>query len=320
MVGEDLGTVEAGVREALAERGMLSYRLLWFEDDAPAEWPAEALAAVTTHDLPTVAGLWTGADLAEQRGSAPVPTRSGARPHVAARPPPRACRTARRADEAVAAAHRRWPAPSLLLSATLDDAVGEERRPNMPGTIERPNWSLPLPVPIDDLPATRCSRRWRPRSGPRGDAGRLNPTPGRRGPGRPGSDTPPRPDVIKPLFESPCDTSAVAGGMLPGGGALPRRAGGQPPASRSPSLGRAPGPGRSPEPTPGRLSGGRGRRHGAALLGRNPPGSPGIWPGLLVEWRQRDGGWQGRVAYTVAGPTAPHWSRRGFPAARLEPR
>ena len=67
VVGEDLGTVEDGVREAMAEHGILSYRLLWFEDDDPAEWPAEAMAAVTTHDLPTVAGLWTGADVEEQR-------------------------------------------------------------------------------------------------------------------------------------------------------------------------------------------------------------------------------------------------------------
>jgi 4-alpha-glucanotransferase len=40
----------------------------------------------------------------------------------------------------------------MLLSATLDDAVGEERRPNLPGTTKRPNWSLPLPVAVEDLP------------------------------------------------------------------------------------------------------------------------------------------------------------------------
>ena len=40
-----------------------------------------------------------------------------------------------------------WPGRRrLLLSATLDDAVGEVRRPNMPGADDRPNWSLPLPV------------------------------------------------------------------------------------------------------------------------------------------------------------------------------
>ncbi len=45
-------------------------------------------------------------------------------------------------------------APSTLLSATLDDAVGEVRRPNMPGTTDQwPNWSIAHPGPIDGLVA-----------------------------------------------------------------------------------------------------------------------------------------------------------------------
>jgi hypothetical protein len=52
----------------------------------------------------------------------------------------------------------------------------------------------------------------------------------------------------------------------------------------------------------------------------DPPDSPGIWPGLLVEWRQRDTGWQGRVAYTVAGPHGPALVEAWLPAALLEPR
>jgi 4-alpha-glucanotransferase len=40
----------------------------------------------------------------------------------------------------------------VLLSATLEDAVAEERRPNLPAVVDRPNWSLPLGVRIDDLP------------------------------------------------------------------------------------------------------------------------------------------------------------------------
>ena len=47
---------------------------------------------------------------------------------------------------------------------------------------------------------------------------------------------------------------------------------------------------------------------------------PGAWPGLLVEWRQRGGSWQGRVAYTVAGPHGPALVEAWLPAARLEPR
>jgi hypothetical protein len=53
---------------------------------------------------------------------------------------------------------------------------------------------------------------------------------------------------------------------------------------------------------------------------RDPPDAPGTWPGLLVEWRQRDGRWQGRVAYTVAGPHGPALVEAWLPAARLEPR
>src|SRR5690606_31201878 len=55
VVGEDLGTVEPGVRPMLADDHVLSYRLLWFEEDEPQQWPATSMAAVTTHDLPTVA-------------------------------------------------------------------------------------------------------------------------------------------------------------------------------------------------------------------------------------------------------------------------
>ena len=154
VVGEDLGTVEAGVREAMAEHGILSYKLLWFEDDDPAQWPAEAMAAITTHDLPTVAGLWTGSDLAEQRehglgtdeelerGRTSLLAHLGEVPDDAT------------PVEAVEAAHRRLSgAPSTLLSATLDDALAVERRPNMPGADERSNWCLPLPVPTEELAA-----------------------------------------------------------------------------------------------------------------------------------------------------------------------
>ena len=159
VVGEDLGTVEPGVREALAEAGLLSYKVLWFEDDDPADWPVSSLATVTTHDLPTVAGLWTGSDLDDQ-------VRSDAGPEdqlVTARRQlldrltgPAGLDPQAAADEAVVAAHRLLArAPSMLLAATLEDAVGEQRRPNMPGTTEPTNWSTPLRVLVDDLPRHR---------------------------------------------------------------------------------------------------------------------------------------------------------------------
>jgi 4-alpha-glucanotransferase len=160
VVGEDLGTVEEGVREALIEHGILSYRLLWFERDAPPSWPAEAMAAVTTHDLPTVAGLWTGVDLVEQRehdlgGEEELAVgRDQLLEHLPGLPEDASPeRAVERAYELLA------EAPSRLLSATLDDAVAAERRPNLPGITNRPNWSLPLPVPIEDLPDHPLLRR-----------------------------------------------------------------------------------------------------------------------------------------------------------------
>ncbi|MCW2530757.1 MAG: 4-alpha-glucanotransferase [Blastococcus sp.] len=154
VVGEDLGTVEDGVREAMAEHGVLSYRLLWFEDDAPAEWPAEAMAAITTHDLPTVAGLWTGKDVEEQReyGTGTEEELERGRTSLLAHVP--GLPDDAPVEQAVEQAHRLLArAPSMLLSATLEDAIGELRRPNMPGAGDRPNWSLPLSVLVDDLAA-----------------------------------------------------------------------------------------------------------------------------------------------------------------------
>jgi 4-alpha-glucanotransferase len=132
---------------------VLSYRLLWFEDDEPAQWPVEAMAAITTHDLPTVAGLWTGADVAEQRerGTGTDEELERGRTELLARL--RGVKKKAEPEAAVRRAHEALAtAPSLLLSATLEDAVADERRPNMPGTTDRPNWSLPLPVPVEDLP------------------------------------------------------------------------------------------------------------------------------------------------------------------------
>lgn len=84
-------------------------------------------------------------------------------------------------------------------------------------------------------------------------------------------------------------------------------------------------PMQAPDPPPAGPPAGPPRGPGAGGEGRHcwvhdPPGSPGTWPGLLVEWRQREGAWQGRVTYTVAGPHGPALVEAWLPAARLEPR
>jgi len=160
-VGEDLGTVEPGARERLAEHRVLSYRVVWFEDRPPEEYPALAMAAVTTHDLPTVRGVWSGADLAELKALALDPDDD-----AMARLREALATFAGVADDAdveevVLAVHARLGhAPSVLVTATLDDALAVAERPNVPGTTsERPNWSLALPAPLEELERASLPRR-----------------------------------------------------------------------------------------------------------------------------------------------------------------
>jgi 4-alpha-glucanotransferase len=68
IIGEDLGTVPEGFRERTAEENILSYRVLFFEQEpetgaflAPSAYPELALATVGSHDLPTLRGCGKGA-------------------------------------------------------------------------------------------------------------------------------------------------------------------------------------------------------------------------------------------------------------------
>ena len=70
VIGEDLGTVPGELRKPLRDAEVHSYRVLYFEKDPkgrfvkPADYPERAVAAVSTHDLPTLHGYWQGRDLA----------------------------------------------------------------------------------------------------------------------------------------------------------------------------------------------------------------------------------------------------------------
>jgi len=153
VVGEDLGTVEPRVRAELADRNVLSYRLLWFEDGPPEGYPAQALAAVTTHDLPTVAGLWTGSDLDDQRSIGLQPNEEATEAIRRRLADTLGLEDDARPDEVVAGTCELLArAPSMLLTAALDDALAVKERPNMPGTTDEwPNWSIPLPLPLEEI-------------------------------------------------------------------------------------------------------------------------------------------------------------------------
>jgi 4-alpha-glucanotransferase len=162
IVGEDLGTVPAGVRQALHERAMLSYRLLWFEDEPPARYPPRALSAVTTHDLPTVAGIWQGGELRlasmhHRDQDVPVLEDMHARLQQASGLAPGAAveNVVLRTYAALA------QAPSAILMAALEDSMAVAERPNMPGTPPEiwPSWSLALPHTLEDLEQAELPRR-----------------------------------------------------------------------------------------------------------------------------------------------------------------
>jgi 4-alpha-glucanotransferase len=139
----------------------MSSRVFWFERKRPARYPRLALAAVTTHDLPTVAGLWTGSDL-RAREELGLKTNRAAQERIKRRlvrhleVGPSAT-----VEDVIVCAHVQLAqSPSHLLAATLDDACAAEARPNMPGTTTQwPNWSIPLPRRLEQIEKDPLPRR-----------------------------------------------------------------------------------------------------------------------------------------------------------------
>jgi 4-alpha-glucanotransferase len=153
VVGEDLGTVEEGIRETLADQNVLSYRLLWFEDTPPSEYPEKALAAVTTHDLPTLVGIWTGADLEAQRHVGAKPDRAGSEKFRSKLVEISGLETGADVTEAIIKTFEQLAeAPSMIVLAELEAACMAAERPNMPSACGKyPNWSVALPVTLEEL-------------------------------------------------------------------------------------------------------------------------------------------------------------------------
>jgi 4-alpha-glucanotransferase len=142
VIGEDLGLVEPEVRTRLRRRGALSYRLLWFEGPTPDQWPKNAVAAVGTHDLPTVAGIWnyTEPDQRQHRLRHRLVEVTHAPDGTSA------------IDIAVSAYSALAASPTRVVLASLEDALGVSERPNVPGTTtEFPNWRLSLPTPLEQV-------------------------------------------------------------------------------------------------------------------------------------------------------------------------
>lgn len=158
IIGEDLGTVEPYVRETLEKNGIFQFRLQIFEDH-PERFPEHSMAMVTTHDLPTLAGLWSGADEKAMLQAIPE-LKPGVNLPSLKRVQQATGLAADTPVEGVVEQEYRvlGESPAEIVLVTLEDLLAIEERPNMPGTVDQwPNWRLAIPGGIerleqDDLP------------------------------------------------------------------------------------------------------------------------------------------------------------------------
>lgn len=177
VIGEDLGTVPSEVRKSLAPLGILSYRLFFFEKDQqsmfkrPANYPAQALVAPSTHDLPTLAGFWNGDDLDVRQDLHLFPDQRAYEKQVVERAGDRARLLLALEREGLlpegmdtnpVSVPEMTPAliravhiylarsPAKIMVAQLEDVLGRAVQVNLPGTIdENPNWRRRLPLALE---------------------------------------------------------------------------------------------------------------------------------------------------------------------------
>jgi len=166
IVGEDMGTVAAGVRETMSAIGMLGNRSAM--RTSVDDFPELGVGTSSTHDQVTVAGLLTGADVDElnrigkdadftqiantRRGLAELAQIDPDKPVSEITPDD--------IHNAVVARYQMLAhAPSRVVVVSLEDAAMVRERPNMPGTVDvYPNWCLALPQPVDEVMASTLAK------------------------------------------------------------------------------------------------------------------------------------------------------------------
>jgi 4-alpha-glucanotransferase len=157
LVGEDLGTVPAQVRPAMARHGLFrlhvgQWHLPAQPGEAPAPSPAESVASLNTHDTPTFAGWWRGADIDDRRDLGLITEAQEAEERVArdrARVALLAFTRPEISDGVLTDVERAMVAatadlaagPAEVVLVALDDLALDPVPHNVPGTTsQRPNW------------------------------------------------------------------------------------------------------------------------------------------------------------------------------------
>ncbi len=184
VVGEDLGVVPDEMRRAMPEFGIYHYKVLLFEKDGgrfrdPGEFVRQALATVTTHDMPTLRSFWEGRDIDLRRSLDLYPSaeleaiiredrngdreallaaleREGLKPSTAAAP-------GDPFSPALAHALHTYLARSgaALAAIQIEDLLGMSEPVNVPGTHhEYPNWQRKLSEDLEDMAARADFDGW----------------------------------------------------------------------------------------------------------------------------------------------------------------
>ncbi|MDQ8049570.1 4-alpha-glucanotransferase [Luteibacter sp.] len=168
VIGEDLGTVPADFRHAIADKGVLGIRVLWFERASdggfvsPREWSDNAMATTSTHDVSTVAGWWSGRDVEWRKRTGlddPAVDEAAQREKERAALWRAMCASGSAWNEdappatddispvVVAAARHVSQAPAPLAIFPVEDILGLHEQPNLPGPTDaiHPNWRRRMP-------------------------------------------------------------------------------------------------------------------------------------------------------------------------------
>jgi 4-alpha-glucanotransferase len=173
VIGEDLGTVPPGFSDQMAHAGLLGIRLLWFQRAgerflAPDEWSPGAISTTTTHDLPTVAGWWSGCDIKWRSKLGLLEHGSSEKKELAQREEDKvalwqAMNEAEGREQEEGTSPPEAPplmeairyigkAACPLAILPMEDALNMPEQPNLPGTIdEHPNWRRRLPGNTNEL-------------------------------------------------------------------------------------------------------------------------------------------------------------------------
>lgn len=169
IVGEDLGNIPDGLREALEESGILGCRVAQFErqwekgDTAFSPADAYARGALTSwgsHDLPTWEGWKQGREIDWRVTVGDMDEAAAAEAHRQ-----RKAEVAAFCDliggETLDDLHAFLArTPSRLVVAQVEDLLGRVEQPNLPGTVhQHPNWRRRVGVPAEQIGQLDAVRR-----------------------------------------------------------------------------------------------------------------------------------------------------------------